>query len=467
MDYGWSWRNSYFSRNDCSFNPLCIRLTNHFFRYFLINPGTFAITTSATPTGTGSIVLATSPTVSDITVSGTYIQNTTSNEPFEIINATQVVGTTFRMYFGQSKTSGNCGSIAFFYNGAGSGNNYVAFGQYGSERFLVYPGTNIGTVPSFGSALINQLRLNTLEAATNIQIKNGANTTTITTAASSSYNFPLPATAGSAGNLLTSQAGSAMTWTGTTGTGTVVLSTSPTLTGPVTITRTTGSHLNIVATNANASSYMNFNNSNTGGTALFGVDGGSYAGFSNGATLFGSWTNHPVIIATNATQRMRITATGDVGINTTTPSERLEVNGNIRSGLVKRTPSAATFELTALSAFPNTTVTTVTGWVQQSTSGENLTVVGTSDFSNQLGRTIAVTISYNCARNSNGFGKTEFWIKYNSKNYAWNWGPALDWQTGTFTLILPNNDTFWIEGYQDSGSGSDVAIGSKLSYVIH
>lgn len=61
------------------------------------------------------------------------------------------------------------------------------------------------------------------------------------------------------------------------------------------------------------------------------MDGGSYAGFSNGATLLGSWSNHPVIIATNTTQRMRITATGDVGINTTTPSEKLEVNGNIKS----------------------------------------------------------------------------------------------------------------------------------------
>jgi hypothetical protein len=76
---------------------------------------------------------------------------------------------------------------------------------------------------------------------------------------------------------------------------------------------------------------MNFNNSNTGGTCLIGVDGGSYAGISTGATLLGSWSNHPLIFATNTAQRMRITATGNVGINTTSPTERLEVNGNIKS----------------------------------------------------------------------------------------------------------------------------------------
>ena len=259
-----------------------------------------------------------------------------------------------------------------------------------------------------------------------------------------------------------------MTWTGTTGTGTVVLSTSPTFTGPVTITRTTGLHLNIVATNANASSYMNFNNSNTGGTCLIGVDGGSYAGISNGATLLGSWSNHPLIFATNAAQRMRITATGDVGINTTTPTERFEVNGNIRSGLVKRTPSVQQQVISSPTPLPNNSPLPVVNWTSLFGDGESLTYNNaTGTFTNNLNRNIAVTVSFACSR-TGPLGASNYHIQRNTGSEKWGLasGPGADMCTGTATLFLANTDYFRIIAYQDSGFGQDVDEGT-LTYVIH
>ena len=49
-----------------------------------------------------------------------------------------------------------------------------------------------------------------------------------------------------------------------------------------------------------------------------------------GTEFLGTTNNQPLVIRTNNTERMRVTAGGNVGIGTTTPSERLEVsNGNL------------------------------------------------------------------------------------------------------------------------------------------
>ena len=65
----------------------------------------------------------------------------------------------------------------------------------------------------------------------------GATITVQNNSATSAYNFNLPATSGTSGQILASGGGSssAMTWLSTTGTGNVVLAASPTLTGTVTI----------------------------------------------------------------------------------------------------------------------------------------------------------------------------------------------------------------------------------------
>lgn len=59
------------------------------------------------------------------------------------------------------------------------------------------------------------------------------------------------------------------------------------------------------------------------GSGSVNANGGANAlqiwNYANGATIFG----------TSATERMRITAGGDVGIGTTAPTARLHVDGNV------------------------------------------------------------------------------------------------------------------------------------------
>ena len=78
---------------------------------------------------------------------------------------------------------------------------------------------------------------------------------------------------------------------------------------------------------AGVSAYAEFaGNNNTLGTTsvLYGQDSGSNGYFYNRA-------NAPIIFGTNSTERMRINATGNVGIGTTSPAYPLDVNGLIGS----------------------------------------------------------------------------------------------------------------------------------------
>jgi hypothetical protein len=72
---------------------------------------------------------------------------------------------------------------------------------------------------------------------------------------------------------------------------------------------------------------------NTGGTFDIGrdnstgtVSGAAYAGFLNVGGAY------PLIFNTNSAERMRITSGGDVGIGTSSPAQKLDVNGDITFG---------------------------------------------------------------------------------------------------------------------------------------
>jgi hypothetical protein len=59
------------------------------------------------------------------------------------------------------------------------------------------------------------------------------------------------------------------------------------------------------------------------------VSGQLYSSSSNSSVAIGAVSNNPLVIFTNNAERMRITNAGDVGIGTTTPSTKLQVNGTV------------------------------------------------------------------------------------------------------------------------------------------
>ena len=80
-------------------------------------------------------------------------------------------------------------------------------------------------------------------------------------------------------------------------------------------------------------------------------------GSTSGLPFVGTQSNHPISFRTNNTEKVRVTATGNVGIGTTTPGTRLELNGAItytpstnpvstptmtpgNNGFIKLTPAA-------------------------------------------------------------------------------------------------------------------------------
>jgi len=71
----------------------------------------------------------------------------------------------------------------------------------------------------------------------------------------------------------------------------------------------------------------------SGNTARFGISDGTVTSnmWTTSSTFYVSTeTNHPIQFITNAQNRMIITAGGNVGIGTTSPSSKLEVNGTIK-----------------------------------------------------------------------------------------------------------------------------------------
>lgn len=83
---------------------------------------------------------------------------------------------------------------------------------------------------------------------------------------------------------------------------------------------------------------------NSNGWFLYGAEGANGGAIFTGSTPYaavaGSGYNRPLQFGTNSTVRMEIDSTGLVGINTTAPTERLDVNGKARIRTVDSTAGA-------------------------------------------------------------------------------------------------------------------------------
>jgi hypothetical protein len=76
-------------------------------------------------------------------------------------------------------------------------------------------------------------------------------------------------------------------------------------------------------------SYIQITNDTTGAG---GSDGVSFGITSDEVAIWNNRENTDTTISTNNTERMRITSGGNVGIGTSSPSDKLEINGNIKFG---------------------------------------------------------------------------------------------------------------------------------------
>jgi len=105
------------------------------------------------------------------------------------------------------------------------------------------------------------------------------------------------------------------------------LPSSITYTLPASLTTTNTVQIGILQTDASGNlSWLN--PSALGGAAGWALTGNS--GMNPALNFLGTTDAQPLVIRTNNTERMRVTATGNVGIGTTSPTARLEVVGSLR-----------------------------------------------------------------------------------------------------------------------------------------
>jgi hypothetical protein len=102
------------------------------------------------------------------------------------------------------------------------------------------------------------------------------------------------------------------------------------------------------------------------------------------------------------------------------------------------------------------------------TSGETLTY-GTTDFTNNLGRTVAVTVSYSVRLSNLGnSGFMESYIQRNGGGSRVGYSQVTmgDYTTGTSSLFLANGESFSVWVFSSSISTS-IQEYFKMTYVIH
>ena len=134
-----------------------------------------------------------------------------------------------------------------------------------------------------------------------------------------------------------------------------------------------------------------------------GISGSRVATIYNDASNFFELarnTNHPMVFKTNNTERMRILNGGNVGIGTSSPSEKLEVNGTVKATAFEGNGSALTNisgDIAASSLATNGYIKFSNGytiqWGQRATTSSSDTVTFPTSFTNLY--SIVTTIYHN------------------------------------------------------------------------
>ncbi len=104
--------------------------------------------------------------------------------------------------------------------------------------------------------------------------------------------------------------------------------------------------LSIKSSTAASGAYSQWYNSDNSIRGIVGVDGDGYSGTANQFSI-STWTDHPIGFFTNTLQRMTISNSGNVGVNTSTPdnSAQLEVSSTSKGFLPPRLSSVEMFNI--------------------------------------------------------------------------------------------------------------------------
>jgi hypothetical protein len=83
----------------------------------------------------------------------------------------------------------------------------------------------------------------------------------------------------------------------------------------------------------------------------------------------GTFSSHPLVFDTNSTERMRIDSSGNVGIGTTSPSQKLDVNGRVRIGDVNYSYGGQNFHIVLAEDTQDAYITNIEGYGIMSAGG--------------------------------------------------------------------------------------------------
>lgn len=313
-----------------------------------------------------------------------------------------------------STTTGTVTSVTFTGDGVilsstpssavtASGTLTAALANAGAGTVLGNP-SNASAAPLYTSSPI--LGKNATSTGTLGLANGGTSGTTVTIqnlGATTAYNFNLPTTAGSSGNVLTSAGGVSanMTWTGTTGTGSVVLSNNATLVTPIlgtpqsgTLTNCTGLPLDGIVNIGNATILSNVSGGSAAPsantmTSLLDIIGGTqgnilYRGASvwtalapgsNGTVLTsGGAAANPSWTSVGGTGTVTsVTFTGDGTVLSSTPSGAVTTSGTLTAALANAANATVLGNVSGGSAAPvyltKTQLTTLINAFTSSLSG--------------------------------------------------------------------------------------------------